>query len=196
MSNESALRIHFVEEHIPTGVPDENSSPIRAAAMKFTTAGDAPRRAERQHCPDKVPPTYLPHNFSRKSRWVFFLTSARLGVFFPRSVILNQVTTRYCAQHLSMFLRGCPVGLVGCWMSLAWPAQTAHSQPTTGQISPIDSKMRQGPKRPTLDIPRHCICTAQYDPVYGHGPNGRRVTYSNACRAQCDGATEIKRGTC
>ncbi|MBL4755452.1 MAG: Kazal-type serine protease inhibitor family protein [Flavobacteriales bacterium] len=37
-----------------------------------------------------------------------------------------------------------------------------------------------------------CICTHDYDPVCGCDG----VTYSNACRASCEGVSSTKKGEC
>jgi hypothetical protein len=42
---------------------------------------------------------------------------------------------------------------------------------------------------------RQCICTTDYSPVCG-AVSGRRVTYSNACQANCAGASVLHEAAC
>ncbi len=49
-------------------------------------------------------------------------------------------------------------------------------------------------KSPAINV--NCICTADYVPVCARKPDGRLETYSNACRAGCEGAKVVRKGKC
>src|SRR5262245_59870369 len=101
-------------------------------------------------------------------------------------------------------IRQAQMNIISTWKILAAVALTlsaateASSQgmqpPTLAQTLEPSIKVHPSPE-PRIQTPA-CVCTMQHDPVCARTRQGRNATYSNACRAACDGATVVSKGAC
>jgi hypothetical protein len=73
-------------------------------------------------------------------------------------------------------------------LTISPPAAASDSRPRI----PADQTDASGTARSI----RKCICTAQYDPVCARKLDGRLETFSNPCRARCEGAAIVRKGLC
>jgi Kazal-type serine protease inhibitor-like protein len=63
-----------------------------------------------------------------------------------------------------------------------------------GLVPSAHAASRNEPMRLAQAAPE--VCTEIYQPVCGTDPNGKRVTYSNACFARAAKATDVTSGEC
>jgi len=82
--------------------------------------------------------------------------------------------------------------LAGPAAAQSLPLSPPTLEPTLKVFPTPQVEQRQATPAPAAS----CICTAQYDPVCALTPGGTWLTYSNACRAACDRATDARPGPC
>ena len=87
-----------------------------------------------------------------------------------------------------------PTAAVFFLASFAFAADGAHaSSPGRSNIGAADQTGRGARESGKSEM---CICTADYAPVCGKLKDGRTLTFSNTCRAGCEGALVVRKGKC